>query len=224
MAEMIVFPCAGRKNPRAACWEYGGKKVVFVARPELCHDSAEVIYQRPDDLVDNNDRTWRQELQSYNKRYKETGQNPLGLCRAWELYQPEEYELLVRSKFGERRVFILSAGWGLVRSDYLLPYYDITFASVDSRATYKRRRGEDIYDDFNQLADEDIGQDDEIYFFGLGSYFTLYYRLTHDLHGKKIIFHCSTIRNRGGYEYKRCLPPVGASRRRWHYAFVRRFV
>jgi hypothetical protein len=31
-------------------------------------------------------------------------------------------------KFGIEKVFILSAGWGLIRADFLTPNYDITFS------------------------------------------------------------------------------------------------
>lgn len=221
MIEKIVFPCAGKKNPKAGVWEHGGKKVIFVAQPEYCHDSAEVIYRRPD----NTDKNWRQELESYNQRYKEMGKNPFGLCKAWELYQPEEYELLAKSKFGEKNVFILSAGWGLVRADYLLPYYDITFAEVKPKDIYKKRREDDKYEDFNQLAGEDIKQSDAIYFFGLVKYLPLYYRLTHDLCGRRVVFHYSTtIPKENGYEYKQFSLPEGVSPRRWHYECARRFI
>lgn len=46
-------------------------------------------------------------------------------------------------------MFILSAGWGLVRSDWLLPKYDIAFGA--SAEPYHRRRGIEGYQDWNAL-------------------------------------------------------------------------
>jgi hypothetical protein len=71
--------------------------------------------------------------------------NPLGLYSAWQLYENKAYARLV-DQLGIDRVYILSAGWGLIRADFLTPCYDITFSqSADS---YKRRRKADRYQDF----------------------------------------------------------------------------
>ena len=84
--------------------------------------------------------SWRMELRgdSFCQRYNDNpGRNLLHLCPAYQLYQNKTYGLLV-DRFGLNTVYILSAGWGLVRADYLLPYYDITFSP--SAEAYKRRR------------------------------------------------------------------------------------
>ena len=57
--------------------------------------------------------------------------------------------------------YILSAGWGLINSEFLTPYYDITFSAAADN--YKRRRKADTYRDFCMLP-EDV--DELIVFFG----------------------------------------------------------
>lgn len=61
-------------------------------------------------------------------------------------------------RFGLHKVYILSAGWGLIRADFLTPYYyDVTFSQ--SAEGYKRRRKSDRYQDFSMLpehAEEEI--------------------------------------------------------------------
>ncbi|MHB0665642.1 hypothetical protein ACX4MV_12140, partial [Roseomonas mucosa] len=78
-----------------------------------------------------------------------------GLWIAGKLYRPKAYALLLE-KLGIERLFILSAGWGLVRADFLLPDYDITFST--SAEPWKRRRASDKFSDFNALerTQEDI--------------------------------------------------------------------
>jgi hypothetical protein len=53
--------------------------------------------------------------------------NPLGLYPAYRLYENRVYGRLVEA-FGVENIYILSAGWGLIRADFLTPYYDITFS------------------------------------------------------------------------------------------------
>ena len=81
------------------------------------HD-ARYVYAHPDDLSDSG-ITWRERLLRYNRQ---PGTNPLGLLRAWELYQNAVYSRLVRT-YGIERVYILSAGWGLITADFLTPNY-----------------------------------------------------------------------------------------------------
>ena len=53
--------------------------------------------------------------ESYLIRYNRQGLNPDGLFRGAELYKPPVYRALVE-RSGWQNVFILSAGWGLIRS------------------------------------------------------------------------------------------------------------
>ncbi len=90
---------------------------------------------------------WRQRLLEYNTDHA----NELGLKQAADLYSNSAYRALV-DKIGLDRTFILSAGWGLIRSDFLTPRYDITFSA--SAPPYARRRKTDRYDDFCMLPSE----------------------------------------------------------------------
>jgi hypothetical protein len=63
----------------------------------------------------------------------------------------------------------LSAGWGLIRTDFLTPCYDITFSQ--SAEGYKRHRKADRYQDFRTLP---ARSDEDIVFFGGKDYVRLF--------------------------------------------------
>ena len=123
-----------------------GSKVKFVALPELAPSRTGNTFARPDEPSDVPSLSWRQRLEQYNA----SGKNPLGLLPAYRLYSHPAYEKLA-STFGVNNVRILSAGWGLVRADYLLPDYDITFSRARNVQAYKRRTNDVLYDDFMQI-------------------------------------------------------------------------
>ena len=209
----VVVQCAGSKVGK--WWTWQGRPVKFVAHPELCEPSSEWLYARPDDTIPGYPYTWRQVLVAYNR----TGKNPGGLCRAGDLYKRRAYGQLVDA-CGWEHTYILSAGWGLVRADYLLPWYDITFAGRADPC--QRRRKGDPYDDFNQLAEADVDPEESICFFGGKDYLPLYYQLTRELPGRKLIYHTSKrLKKEEGYEY---VEYVTARRTNWHYSCVEDFV
>src|SRR4051794_13666181 len=114
---IITIQCAATKKPGARSMSRrDGMNVMFVARPELAPSEGTVVFARPDDVSDTPPLTWRQRLEKYNSE----GTNPLGLLPSYQLYTHPIYEQLV-STFGAAQIRILSAGWGLVRADYLLP-------------------------------------------------------------------------------------------------------
>ena len=80
-------------------------------------------------------RTWRQVLFAYNNDTR----NPFGLYPAYRLYADNVYRRLA-NRFAVQNLYILSAGWGLIRADFLTPYYDITFSQTRKDQRYKRRR------------------------------------------------------------------------------------
>jgi hypothetical protein len=92
---------------------------------------------------------------------------------------------------GLTQVFILSAGWGLVRADYLLPYYDITFAYTKPAHLhrYKRRLEDDNYDDFFQFDGGEVGP---IVCFVTSDYLPLFQKLTDPLRCEKVVFFAAT--------------------------------
>ncbi|HWQ42629.1 MAG TPA: hypothetical protein VN456_11420 [Desulfosporosinus sp.] len=180
----IVIQCAGSKNtqlPGSGFHTTDGRLVKFVADPISAPSSDPYAYVRPDDLSDDQ-HTWRERLLDYNKDVKS---NPLHLFPAYRLYKNQVYERLV-NEFGKNQVFILSAGWGLISSDFLTPDYDITFSN-DKEKLYVRRRKSDHYADLCQLPDDG----DTIVFMGGKEYLPLFLKLTKELTGKKIVFYNS---------------------------------
>ena len=183
----VVIQCAASKNrpaskdPNAGYLATAdGKPVLFVADPATAPLRSEVKYQRPDDVASSG-LSWRDELVKYNKTYRDTGANPLGLLPAWRLYENSAYGHLV-NQLGEDKVFILSAGWGLIPAPFLTPDYDITFSG--NAEAYKRRRKQDRYADFSMLPRD---SSHPIHFVGGKSYVSLFFRLTAETGAERII-------------------------------------
>jgi len=210
----FIVQCSSRK--RVGLWTFNGQLVKFVGHPDQCGGSNSFLYCRPDDTVPYVTKTWRQELLNYNQK----GTNPDGLLRAADLYTPEIYRELA-NKYGWENTFILSAGWGLVRADFLIPSYDITFSPHAN--TYKRRLQSDKYNDFNHLLDRSsIDQTDSLYFCGGNDYLPLYYELTGNLPERKVIYHKSKIPPREkGYVYIEYMTTQSTN---WHYACAKDFI
>lgn len=141
--------------------------------------------------------------------------NPLGLLPAWQLYKNKTYQLLADT-FGQKNLYIFSAGWGLVRSDFMIPNYDITLSpGATGPDKYKRRRKDDPYDDFTMLpiAPVNIGHPDSsgsdalkspidptksdtsaagpVVFLGSKAYVPLFCQLTKGCSAHRIVFHNS---------------------------------
>jgi hypothetical protein len=179
---IAVIQCAASKQSNAGHLKTSdGKRVVFVAHPEIAPVDAEHLYARPDGPTDSG-KSWRDVLLEYNA----ASLNPLALLPAYRLYENKIYYRLVE-KLGCDRVYILSAGWGLIKSDFLTPYYNITLSSsVRGPEAYKRRRKADVYGDFNMLS---VDIDDEIMFFGGKDYVQLFCTLTSKVRATRKIFH-----------------------------------
>jgi len=211
----IVIQCAGKKHESAGRLKNAsGVRVVFVAHPEKCTQTQSSLrYYRPDDEVGTGLGTWRE----YLARYNQQSLNPDGLFRAAKLYKPTVYQALVE-RYGWQNVFILSAGWGLIRSDFLTPYYDITFSNQG--APWSKRRSSDRFQDFNHLRNSGISPDETVYFFGGKDYLPLYYFLTQSIAARKVIYHSQdSLTHRQGYEY---LPYRSFTN--WHYSCAQDFM
>ena len=181
---IVVIQCAATKRQSAGCLvSAGGRRVVFVARPEAAPADSARLYARPDD-PSGNGKSWREMLSEYNEHPRN---NPLSLCPAWQLYENPAYGQLVKA-FGVANVFILSAGWGLISASFLTPNYDITFSA--SAAEYKRRRKADRYRDFCMLPSDD---NSEIVFLGGKDYVPLFCSLTSAVRNNKTVFYNSAF-------------------------------
>jgi hypothetical protein len=202
----IVIQCAARKSARAGKFQtVDGRNVMFVADPGKAPQQTGIHYARPDDLSEDSN-TWRDRLVAYNQT---PGVNPLSMLPAYQLYDNRAYQGLV-SKFGVDKIFILSAGWGLVTAHYLLPDYDITFSAMAE--PYKRRRTQAVYRDFCSLKDES----DDIVFLGGKDYLPLFCSLTNRYAAQKVVYYNSatTPSLPPGY---RAAKYVTTTRTNWHY-------
>jgi len=213
---IAVIQCAATKRPDAGRLRSAdGTQVMFVADPSVAPAGAWFLYAHPDDNSDTG-ATWRQLLLRYNEK---PGNNPLRLCRAWELYKNPAYGRLVE-RFGEDRTYILSAGWGLIGASFLTPDYDITFSQIAKhKFSYKFRKQPDRYEYFCLLREN---TSEQIVFFGGKDYVPLFCRLTRSVKGPRTIF------------YNAAQPPGApgcqlrsyetSTRTNWHYECVGAFL
>ena len=210
---IVVIQCAARKNPEAGYLRTrDGRKVLFVADPDLAPNNPDCAYARPDDVSDAG-KPWRTTLREYNA---EPRGNPHGFLPAWRLYENPVYELL-KDHCGPERLYILSAGWGLIRSDFLTPAYDITFSP--GADAYKRRRKRDSYDDFNMLPEQ---TEEDIVFFGGKDYVGLFCGLTENVKGRRYIwFNSKSPPKAPGCVLRRFHTKT---RINWHYQCAKAFI
>ena len=208
----VVIQCAASKRPHAGSLRTAdGRRVLFVADPAAAPPDPDVMYARPDDTAGDG-RTWREHLVAYN----EAGPNPYGLLRAFELYENPAYRQLV-GQLGIENVYILSAGWGLIRADFLTPLYDITFSSpVKKSAPWKYRRRTAAYRDLSQIPET---SPDEVFFLGGKDYVPLFCDLTAGVAGRRtIIYNSDTPPRAPGCHLERYQT---STRTNWHYEAAR---
>jgi len=179
---IVVIQCQSDKHPGRTLKSTVGKPVTFVAQPHLL-PADDHIYARPDDL--EHGRSWRNVLLDYNS----AGQNPLQLYPAYQLYRNPIYKRLA-DRVSVPKLYILSAGWGLIPAAYLTPYYDITFSQVPMDQKYKQRRKGDLYFDFAMISSN---ANEEIVFFGSKSYLPLFSKLTSEVRANKVVFYNSDV-------------------------------
>lgn len=214
---IVVIQCASTKAPNAGTlWTRDRQRVVFVAQPSLAPRGDGILWARPDDPSDASGTTWRQRVEAANS----AGEDATALLRAFELYQPAAFRRLAK-RFGTDNLFILSAGWGLVRADYRLPTYDITFSK--QAEPYKRRRHDDRYKDLNHLPTNSAGP---LVFLGGRDYLPLFSALTRSVKGPVIVpFRSEPGENnacvtRDGH--LRLVPYPTSAKTNWHYGCAER--
>ena len=209
---IVVIQCAARKQRHAGNLRtLDNQNVMFVAQPDSVPSDGSRVYARPDDVSDRED-TWRTVLEQYNASQ---GGNPLGLLPAWRLYRNPTYEMLAE-RVGPERLYVLSAGWGLIRADYLTPNYDITFSKAGNVEPLKRRGHRDIYSDFELPS----GIADSLVFFGGRDYIPLFCRLTANAKGHRTVFYAGSGAAAPGCTLRRFGEPFT----NWHYQCARAFL
>ena len=208
----IVIQCANTKAPGAGSLRTStGKPVSFVAQPLGAPLDGYVVFARPDDPADVGGGSWRDLLTTYNA----TPSNPLKLAPAGRLYANHAYSDLV-ARFGLPQVYILSAGWGLIRGDFLTPRYDITFSGAADG--YKRRTKADQYADYCQLTDGA----EPVAFFGGKDYLPLFCKLTSAIRAERTVFYASGVPPQA--PGCRLVKYDTTTRTNWHYACVKGFL
>ena len=209
---IFVIQCAGSKqNGAGTLRRADGSPVMFVARPEEMPDHREYVYAHPDDMAESG-VSWREELVEYNRN---PGSNPFNLLPAWQLYRNPAYSRLVRA-YGSDRVYILSAGWGLINADFLTPAYDITFAASGERGIRRNKSAR-----FKDLCQFPEASTEPIVFFGGRNYVPLFCELTQALDCRKIVFYNSSNLRAPGCQLQRFETTV---RTNWHYQCANQFI
>lgn len=214
---IAVILCAARKKPDAGhLLRRNGQRVMFVARPDQAPPGSTHAYARPDDVADTG-RSWRTELKEYNRKHNaDTGTNPLGLLPAWQLYDNPVYPRLAH-EFGLNRLYILSAGWGLIAADFLTPAYDITFSA--NASLHMRRPEYHRYDDFRMLPEDTA---ESVVFFGSRNYVPFFCSLTDGVKGTRYAFYTSKVEPYApGLVLRRF---ETTSRTNWHYRCADAFI
>lgn len=209
----VIISCCDRKNGNS--FTHNGEIINFVSRVnEIVHNNA--IYVHPDDLIPNENITWREliALQEIRDDLKPT----------YDLYVPEIYNSLFHN-FGND-FFIFSAGWGIVRADYKLPKYNVTFSTGNNIPNYSVRNQNDFFNDFNQLEGIDIHE--KIIFFAGKDYVLPFCQLTDHFPNEKIIIYKNNdvlinnpYLNNNNFQF---IHYQTNRRTNWHYEFAQRLI
>jgi hypothetical protein len=165
---IIVISCSGSKN--GGNLVYKNNEITFVSSP----NEESTNHFRPDSEIPNEKRTWRDYVYS---------QENSDLLESYKLYKPKIYNSLYQKY--KSNLFILSAGWGIISSEFKVPKYNITFSKKAEKNSQRKKT--DFYKDFNHL--EKVNPNQKIIFLGGADYLKLFYNLTKDLPNEKIIFY-----------------------------------
>ena len=220
MTPQILIQCAGDKSSDAGTFKYHGKIVNFVAQPQVCQETSCSVYVNPNQIIDQNKNiTWFDKLKEYNKEYVETGDNPYNLFKAVELYRNAIFNH-IKQRIGSENIYILSAGWGIVKGSYLLPDYNITFSGAHNNKEWRDINLE--WQDMNHLDDPPSNIND-LHIFCTANYHPLLKRL---LGGKirkdaKITIHTNLYMDVDNYKYEEFFPTGNTN---WQYACAKDFI
>jgi hypothetical protein len=162
----IVCICANNKNES---FFSGYPNQTFVSKPNQMNQA------HPDDIIPQNNISWRQFLMS--------NQDDPNLLSAYCLYDNTIYQDL-HNRFNNN-FYILSAGWGLVKSSFKLPNYDITFCNAADFKVRELNPEIERFIDFNQIDTSNKG---DIIFIGSPEYIPLFIQLTQNLPNRKFIY------------------------------------
>jgi len=144
---IIVYPCSKKKHKRY--FNYSGKNIMFQSNPLKNRNLINSVH--PDEIIDfgpdENLTTWR--------NYIANNQSDKSLYEAYNLYMSPCYRNAY-SMFKEN-FYILSAGWGIINSNFKIPFYDITTSGEEYDTSFrdlKLNRNYKEFQDFNKLDDK----------------------------------------------------------------------
>jgi hypothetical protein len=181
----VVIQCAGRKIC-APTLSQGDQALNFVATPRLGPPNERAPW---DALPALNSDTWIDCVRDYNDKKilplgiaVSKGQN---LTTAGSLYRRSIYQDLIRT-VGSQNVYILSAGWGLIRADDKIPPYNVTFSNnalLEAKITPAKRG---LHGSIRKAVDGD----DEIHLFLTPKYLEYWVKCFSGQFGsRKVILH-----------------------------------
>lgn len=210
----IVIICCSKKNGNNLV--HKGKSINFVANKQYAPpNSNTALYVHPDDLIADEGITWRALVEKQNSN----------LLPAYQLYDQSIYQKLYQ-KF-KNDLFIFSAGWGIIRADYQVPKYNITFSNASNVPQYAQRNSkcDRAYKSFNHLTT--INSNETILLMGGSDYIRMFFAEAIQLKNKKKIIYTSdrlnglannTIFNENtNLEFYRY---ATNTRTNWHYEFA----
>lgn len=208
--DIIVMCCASKKKP-IGLFRHNNRNIDFKA---VC-EPRNGIYRPYDKIIPKAKTSWSDLISSPNVQVDQTN----NLVPAYTMYQNSIYEKLFR-EFGGN-LYILSAGWGLVKSTFRIPKYNITFSKTDKTPieTIRSQKDKEFNDeDFNHLK---IKPEKRIIFLGGEEYGKQFVRLTENLKNLKIICYynennCPITLRLPNNTFTAFLWNQGG-RRKWHY-------
>jgi len=209
----IVIQCASGKAPNAGFFQEDGENILFVAKPSLGLGNKRFLYKSPSD-ISRNGTMYIENLSQYNRR----SNNPYNLLPAYKLYSNDVYRALV-IKYGLENIFILSAGWGLIRSDFLTPIYNITFSTAKNVNPEFRRKKSDVYHDLCHLP---LDSTEDLVFIGGQSYQFLFDKLTQNYFGNRVVLYNSE--NIPQLKNCKLIKFVTTQRTNWHYTCAKQLI
>jgi len=208
---IFVIQSAGRKAEDGYLRGNAGRQLVFVADPAKAPALPDVRFAHPDDLRPDG-RSWRQYLVDYNAR----DTNPIGLHRAIDLYAHPVYAHLA-SRLPPERLYVLSPAWGLVRADYRLPNYEVSFSHGAHVPVHARRAEAQTWQDFNTI---EAGAGDEIVFIGSKDYLAAFDALTRNSPAQRLAYRSSgTGKGSPGLKFRRyeAKTKEAKNKAQWYY-------
>ncbi|GHV03421.1 hypothetical protein FACS189485_06580 [Spirochaetia bacterium] len=211
MTAYIPVLCCS-KSKTSELFSYNGKAIHFVASPNAAPQDGD-LYCIPDDKISQGSaKTWRDLIHE---------QNHQDLIPTFKLYTNEVYRSLYEKFKGH--FYIFSAGWGIVRSAYKLPAYNITYSRQGDPLTKRTR--EMKWPDFNHLHDDvkegKVSSNAEIVLFAGTDYLVPFYELTSMIKNTKIIIHKTKgIDKKLGYVYVSYCEKISTN---WFYKAANEF-